>query len=364
VLSYSVSSAGVVALVGPLVKDAIPAVQDGLVALASAKGDVLALDLAGVTRVDSAGVALLGVLESQAKRAARAMRITALSATARDALEVFRLPIAGEPPSSKSKPYFERLGQSAVDSWVGLVAFLQLTADTMLWSLGGARRTARVRRGAMWDEAVLMGSNALPIVLLIALLIGVVLALQSAYQLRQFGGNIYVANLIAVSMTREMGPLITAIIIAGRSGAAIAAEVASMNVSEEMAALQTMGIEPVRYVVVPKFQALTLTMPALTIFANVIGILGGGVVAYAYLDLGPMIYLRQAYGALVLLDVGTGMLKSVVFAWLIVLIGASCGFSARGGAESVGLVTTQSVVRSIFWVIVSDAAFSLVFYFG
>lgn len=363
-LELRVSEGGArVAFEGPLDKDTVPEVQDALLALAK-KGGAWDFDLSGVTRVDSAGVAFMGTLDAARRRAGGALRFSALSANARDAFEVFRLADAPAPSAAKGGGYLRRLGGAGYDVVDGLRAFLQLTADTVIWSLGGAARTRRVRKGAMTLEAVRMGVDALPIVALIALLIGVVLALQSAYQLRQFGGAIYVANLIAVSMTREMGPLITAIILAGRSGAAIAAEVATMNVSEEMSALQVMGLEPVRYVVVPKFQALTVSMPALTIYANVVGILGGAMVAWAYLDIGPLIYLRQSWGALVLLDIGTGLLKSVVFAWIIVLVGAHSGFSAHGGAESVGQVTTQSVVRSIFWVIVADAVFSLLFYFG
>ncbi len=347
---------------GPLDKETVPDVQGALLALAPRPG-TLTMELAGVTRIDSAGVAFLGVVEARRRGAGGQLQLVQLSDAARDALEVFRL-AEERPAKGPSRGLFERLGDGGYEVGKGITAFLQLTADTVLWSIGGAARTRRVRKGAMTLEAIRMGVDALPIVALIALLIGVVLALQSAYQLRQFGGSIYVANLIAVSMTREMGPLITAIILAGRSGAAIAAEVATMNVSEETSALRVMGLEPVRYVVVPKFQALTLTMPALTVYANVVGILGGSVVAWAYLDIGPLIYLRQSWGALVLLDIGTGLLKSVVFAWIIVLVGAHCGFSAHGGAESVGRVTTQSVVRSIFWVIVADAAFSLLFYFG
>jgi phospholipid/cholesterol/gamma-HCH transport system permease protein len=199
---------------------------------------------------------------------------------------------------------------------------------------------------------------------LIVFLIGLVLALQSAYQLRRFGASIYMADLLAISLTREMGPLMTAIIVAGRSGASIAAEIATMQVSEEIDALRTMGLNPVRYVVVPKFQAITVTVPALTIYANVLGIFGGLVVAVLYLDIGATAFLGQVFDALVVKDVVTGLVKSLAFAWIIVLIAAHRGFAARGGAESVGLVTTASVVSSIFWVIVADAGFSLLFYFG
>ena len=351
-------------LTGSLDRDTVPEVQKRLLKLVARRtGPGLALDLAGLERIDTAGVAFVSHLMRTARKEGTTLRAVAVSDTAREAFEVFRVTDAPVDKPSKREPLPVRVGGQAVDAWNNMVRFMTLAADTLIWSIAGARRTKKVRKGAVWVEAVRIGVDALPIVGLISLLIGVVVALQAAAQLRQFGGNIYIANLIAVSMTREMGPLMTAIIIAGRSGAAIAAEVATMKVSEEVDALKVMGLEPVRYIVVPKFQAITLTMPALTICANIIGIVGGFLVALLYMSLSPNIFFNQAYGALVLLDLLTGMIKSVAFAWIIVLVAAHRGFQAYGGAESVGRVTTASVVSAIFWVIVADAAFSLIFYF-
>lgn len=350
-------------MVGELDHPSLPAIQDKLLRRAGRGPGSLWFDLSGVTRVDTAGVAFFGVLETHCRRRKADLHITSFSEPARAAFELLRL-VDPEDDAGRAPGALERLGSWGYSARRGALDFLMLVADTFVWSLGGARRTARVQRGATWSEAVALGLNALPIVGLIAMLIGLVLALQSAYQLRQFGGTIYMANLIAVSMTREMGPLITAIIVAGRSGASIAAEVASMRVSEELDALRTMGLSPIRYVIVPKFRAMTLCLPALTVYANVIGIVGGFVVALLYLGLGPDIYFRQVWRALVTLDVVTGLLKSVVFGWIIVLLGAYRGSTAYGGAEAVGRVTTQAVVDSIFWVIVADAIFSILFYFG
>ena len=356
---------GALRLVGVLDRDSVADVHERLVRLVTRRGaGEVAFDLAGVERIDSAGVALFGLLVDRAGRAGSRVTVTALSEQARRAFELFRVEDEAAPTVSAGPGLLERIGASAERSWNDLIDLFSLVADTFAWSVGGAARTRRVRKGAVWVEAVRIGMNALPIVGLISFLVGVVVALQSAYQLRQFGANIYVANLIAVSMTREMGPLMTAILMAGRSGASIAAEVGTMVVSQEVDALRTMGLHPVRYIVVPKFQAMTLTMPALVVFANVLGIVGGFLAAWAYLGLGPSTFFHQVLKSLVLKDIWTGLFKSIAFAWVIVIIAANRGFKVHGGAEAVGQVTTASVVSSIFWVIIVDAVFSMVFYFG
>ncbi|NUN14693.1 MAG: MlaE family lipid ABC transporter permease subunit [Myxococcales bacterium] len=320
------------------------------------------LELGGLTRLDSAGVAFVADLSQS-----RAGRVTIgkTSEVARASLSLFQVDYFKTKPVPAEKPgFFVRVGDGARNAWGGLVDLLILVADSLALSVRGAPQTAKVRRGAFVREGLRIGVDSLPIVGLISFLVGVVVALQSAYQLRQFGASIFVANLIAVSMAREMGPLMTAIILAGRSGAAIAAEIATMKVSEEIDALQTMGLNPTRYIVVPKLQAITATMPALTVYSVVLGIFGGYLVALLYLDISTTAFFRQVHSSLVAKDIWTGLVKSVSFAWIIVLTASSQGFQAHGGAESVGLVTTRSVVKSIFWVIVADAIFSLLFYFG
>lgn len=324
----------------------------------------LVLDLSGVSRIDTAGVAMFASALGRANERGIALRVSALSEPAREAFSLFRVESGESRPPSEPPTLPERLGTRAEDAFRGLVGWLSLAADTFFLSIAGAERTRRVRRGAFSAEAVRIGVDALPIVGLISFLVGLVVALQAAYQLRQFGANIFVANLSALSMTREMGPLMTAIIVAGRSGASIAAEAATMKVSEEIDALEVMGLSPIRYVVVPKFQAITLTVPCLTMYANVVGILGGFLVGFFYLDIGATAFWNAVHRSLAVKDILTGLVKSVAFAWIISLIAAHQGFQARGGAESVGRVTTTSVVASIFWVIVADAAFSILFYFG
>jgi phospholipid/cholesterol/gamma-HCH transport system permease protein len=190
------------------------------------------------------------------------------------------------------------------------------------------------------------------------------MGLQAAAQLRQFGANIFVADLVGVSMVRELGPLIAAIVVAGRSGSAVAAEIGTMVITEEIDALKTMGLQPLRFIVLPKALAITFTQPLLTALTNAVAIFGGFVVAVSYLDVSPNAFLLRLQEAVLLKDILTGIFKSMLFAQLIVVVGAYCGLNTRGGADEVGRTTTMSVVAGIFAVIVADAFCSLVFYFG
>jgi len=167
-----------------------------------------------------------------------------------------------------------------------------------------------------------------------------------------------------VSMLRELGPLMAAIVVAGRSGAAVAAELGTMTVTEEVDALRTMGLHPTRFLVVPKVMAISVVQPLLTAYANALGVLGGFLVAIVYLEVGPAAFMARLVEIVELKDILTGLCKSVVFAWLIVSIGAWYGLQTRGGADAVGRSTTASVVTGIFAVVVADALASMLFYFG
>ena len=186
------------------------------------------------------------------------------------------------------------------------------------------------------------------------------MAFMSSVQLQQFGANIYVANLVSLSMTRELGPIMTAIIVAGRSGSAYAAEIGTMKVSEEVDALFTMGFDPTRFLVVPKIIAAVTVVPFLTLFSDVFAIFGGLIVGVTMLDLTVSSYVTQTIKSLDLFDVFWGFMKSGVFALLISWIGCLRGFQVRGGAEAVGRATTSAVVSSIFLIIVTDSIFSVI----
>jgi phospholipid/cholesterol/gamma-HCH transport system permease protein len=218
---------------------------------------------------------------------------------------------------------------------------------------------AQRRAWSVLEQCLVIGVQSLPLIALLSLILGVILSLQSAIQLRTFGANIYVADLMAISMVKEMGPMMSAILVAGRSGSAIASEIATMRVSEEIEALEIMGVDPIRYVVVPKFLGITLTIPLLVAFSIYLGIGGGILVGLLSLEIAPEIFFSRAAASVSSMDVVVSLTKSVFFGWVIVIISSHFGFSVSGGAEEVGRATTQAVVYSIISVIVLDALFSL-----
>ena len=220
----------------------------------------------------------------------------------------------------------------------------------------------RLRWRAAIAECVRGGYDSLPLVTLILFLVGMIMALQSAYQLEQLGALGLVANLVALSVSRELAPLLGAIIVAGRVGSAIAAELGTMRVEQEIDALTVMGIDPVSYLVVPRLLALMVCLPCLTIFGDVVGILGGMTVGVGLLEMGGSRYLAGTFDSLLLRDVIIGLVKSVAFASIIGLVGCYQGLETQGGAEEVGASTTTAVVRSIVLVIGADLLVTALFY--
>jgi phospholipid/cholesterol/gamma-HCH transport system permease protein len=205
------------------------------------------------------------------------------------------------------------------------------------------------------------GVNALPIVGLLTFLIGVVLAYQSADQLRRFGAEIFTVNLLGISILRELGVLITAILVAGRSGSAFTAQIGTMKVREEVDALQTIGMDPIEVLVLPRMFALVIVLPLLAFYADIMGLLGGAIMSLVALDISMVQFLQQLKAWTTLWTFWIGIIKAPVFAFLIALVGCFQGLRVEGSAESVGRLTTQSVVQGIFLVIVADAIFSIIF---
>jgi phospholipid/cholesterol/gamma-HCH transport system permease protein len=244
-----------------------------------------------------------------------------------------------------------------------LSGLYDLTAQAAYWTFVAPFKGRAIKWDNAFHQMVLAGVNSIPIVSLISLFIGVVLGLQGAYQLEKFGASYYVSALVGVSMTRELGPLITAIIIAGRSGSAFAAEIGTMKVSEEIDALEVMGLNSVRYLVVPKYLALLIMMPCLTLLSDLAGIIGGGIFEIYQLDQTFAMFLTATRDALVMRDITTGLIKSLVFGLIITEVGCYEGFTVRGGAEGVGKSTTSSVVVSIFLIIFADVIFTAIFYY-
>ncbi|MFA4918095.1 MAG: ABC transporter permease [Thermodesulfovibrionales bacterium] len=235
--------------------------------------------------------------------------------------------------------------------------------DVFYWTFISPFKGIPVRFQASINEMVKAGYNSVPIISVISFFIGVILAFQAAYQLKKVGALIYVANLVGVSLTRELGPIMTAIIVSGRSGSAYAAEIGSMKAAEEIDALVSMGINPVRFIVAPKLIALMIMVPALTIISDLIGIFGGFVLAVTILEIHPVNYFQQSVNALLVKDVFTGLMKAWVFGVVITIVGAYQGFKVSGGAEEVGRRTTAAVVSSIFLVIIFDLFFTALFYY-
>ena len=228
-------------------------------------------------------------------------------------------------------------------------------------TVGVILRPSRLRFTSTVYHMEQVGLNALPIVALLSFLIGVVLAYQGAEQLRQFGAELFVVNLLGISILRELGILITAIIIAGRSGSSFTAQIGTMKVNEEVDAMQTIGIDPIEILVIPRVAALVLTLPLLAFLSDVVGLAGGAMMSYFVLDITFGQFLKQLQAAVGLDQLWIGLVKAPVFAFAIAMIGCYEGLKVSGSAESVGQMTTKSVVESIFLVIVLDAIFSVIF---
>jgi phospholipid/cholesterol/gamma-HCH transport system permease protein len=325
--------------------------------------NTLYIDLYLVNHIDSAGIIALELLKNKLNDRGVETTYSNIPEAIQKKFQVFALKEEVPVPEKTSESFLIRLGEMVYQFFQDfLKKFLMLTADIFYWSLVGLFSSKSQKKGEFYNQAVLIGVNAVPIVAVLAFIIGLVLALQSAAQLRSFGANIYIVDLTVIAMMREMGPLITAILVAGRSGSAIAAEIATMKVTSEIDALTTMALNPIRFVIVPKMHGAIFTMPFLAMLANLMGIIGGMVVANFYLDISPEIFVNRMNETLLVKDVFTGFVKSLFFAGIIVLTGSYYGFNVDKGAEGVGKVTTSAVVVAITLVIVADSIFGLLFY--
>ena len=322
-------------------------------------------DLSALERVDTAGVWLL-------QRAARNYREAGAEIEFRGLDDRFRplfdLVAANRDCAATSQPrrsafiaLLERVGRGAFVAWDETVSLTGFVGVVTVAGLRALTRPRRLRVVALANQIERTGFDALPIVGLMSFLIGIVLAYQGATQLRQFGAEIFTIDLMAISILREIGVLLTAIMIAGRSGSAFTAEIGTMKVNEEVAAMEAIGLDPVEALVLPRISALVISLPILTLFADFVGMVGGGAMAMVSLDLTATQFIGRLQDAVVLEHFLVGMVKAPVFAYLIAVVGCFEGLRVSGGAEGVGRLTTRAVVQSIFLVIVADAAFSIVF---
>jgi phospholipid/cholesterol/gamma-HCH transport system permease protein len=213
------------------------------------------------------------------------------------------------------------------------------------------------------EQAKKAGLDSFAIVSMVSLFIGIILALQTAVLMQRLGSEMYIASIVALSLVRELGPVITALVVAGRVGAAIAAEIGSMQVTEQVDALETLATNPIKYLVVPRLVALSLMLPALTLYADVIGILGGYLICIFRLGISSSLYLNISIDALLPKDLFSGLLKSVFFGMIITFVSCYEGFNVEGGAEGVGRATTKAVVNTFILIITADCLFTALFYF-
>lgn len=345
-------------LEGELTSKTIPTVMLKLNSLL--KKSPTGIDLSAVTKMDSAGVAMLDEIIIRQK-AKGSIPINGASKDIQAVMDTFTSIDMPPSPKNRTMGWFEKTGDDVITFGQNMYQALLLASEIYYWAWVGLVSRKGQRKGSFIQQAFMLGAQALPIVALLSFIIGFILSLQSAVQLRNFGANVFIADLLAVTMVREMGPMMTAIIVAGRSGSAIASEIATMQVTEEIDALKMMALTPVRYVVVPKFHAITIVMPMLVAFSILVGEIGGGLIAIGYLDVSVQTFMQRTIDIITLKDLVVSFGKSIVFAWAIVIIGSYFGFQVKGGAEGVGKATTSSVVASIFAVIVLDAMFSLLY---
>jgi phospholipid/cholesterol/gamma-HCH transport system permease protein len=252
-------------------------------------------------------------------------------------------------------------GTTDVLAYLGSLAMLATRAAYYTFIVPFQGKPLRLRSAA--SQAMEVGVRALPILSLITFFIGLILALQSAYELSKLGAISVVAKAVALSMSRELGPLITAIVVIGRSGSAFAAEIGTMKVSEEIDALEVMAIDPVNFLVAPKFLAMVVMLPCLTIWANTMGIFGGALFGVTQADFTLRRYIQASIESLYVRDIVSGLIKSAMFGVTITAVGCLEGLSTGGGAEQVGRSTTRAVVMSILLVVVVDLIFTGIFFF-
>jgi len=347
---------------GAWVLRAVEQLEPRLVAQTFPGDGELVIDGADVTAMDTSGAWLLHRTVRSLEARGRTVRVQGLRPEF-DAL--LRLVVSRAPPpdapAAAAPGVLARIGRQAWEGArgaFGLLTFLGEAAVALARALAHPRR---IRWRPILYNMQTAGFEALPITGTLSFLLGIVIAYQGAEQLRRVGANIYIADLVGLSMVRELSPLITAIIVAGRSGSAYTAQIGTMKVTEEIDALRTVGVPPMDQLVLPKMLALMLALPLLTVYTDVTGVLGGMLMARAQLDVSFATFIDRLGEAVSLTSYLIGVGKAPVFAAIIALVGCYQGFQVNSSAESVGRQTTVSVVQSIFLVILSDALFSIAF---
>ncbi len=353
----------VLRLGGAVVMSALDTVERAAARLPRARPVVI--DLSEVESLDTGGAWLVTQLVDRLEREGVPVSLRGASETQAALIDTVRRSIAAEEPVAEPSrgplAWLETVGRVSAESAQTFVEILGFLGLVMAGIGRTVVRPTRLRLTSLVFHMQEVGLNAVPIVVLLAFLIGVVLAFQGAVQLRQFGAEIFVVNLIAISVLRELGILLTAIIVAGRSGSAFTAAIGSMKLREEIDAMRTIGLDPVEVLVLPRVLALIIMLPVLGFIADVAGLFGGALMSWIELGVSPRMFVTRLYETTDIWHLGIGFIKAPFFAAIIGVVGCYEGMKVAGSAESVGQRTTTSVVLAIFGVIVADALFSVFF---
>jgi phospholipid/cholesterol/gamma-HCH transport system permease protein len=327
----------------------------------AARGAVV-VDGSGLASLDGAGATLLVEIEKRAQAAGVACAIDGLRDDLASLVALLRPKASGKPPAPADEPrFFARIGRAAVGLGRDLRALVGFVGELAVFLIQTFRhpRTLRLRDTVAIADAA--GIGAVPIVTLVGFLLGLILAFQGAIPMQRFGAEIFVADLLGISMLRELGALMAAILLTARSGSAFAAEIGTMKVNEEVDALTTMGLEPVRFLVVPRVIAAVAVVPALTLVINLAALLGG-LAVFVQLGFPPVTFVNRVLESVTMGDFLGGLFKAMVFGVLVAAVGCLRGIQTGSGAQAVGASTTSAVVSGIILIAVTDGLFAVLFY--
>ena len=324
------------------------------------------IDFSEVFYLDSAAALALVQIEKDANKQNIQIRLTNLNDESKGIFSVIHEDALNHQPFKSlqyNDGFIRQIGQSSLNITRDFANLVTFTGELLVAFFYIVRHPKTLRGKDVLFYIQRAGVDGLPIVALIGALIGLIIAFMSFLQLKMVGANIYVPALVSFAMIKELGPLMTAILVAGRSGSAFAAEIGTMMVNEEVDALHTMGFDPVLFLAIPKIMATIIVVPILTIYADFFGILGGMVIGVTSLDLTVKTYITQSIKTIQVFDIITSLIKSCFFAALIASIGCQKGFQVRSGAQDVGRFTTSAVVAAIFLIVVADSIFAIMFYY-
>jgi len=324
----------------------------------------ITVDCADIVHCDGAGIALLVFIRQVAGRLGAALEFNGLSDDLSGMLALYTSAKLETAPPEKmnAREFVEEFGKTFVDTLVGFKEHISFPGELAVGLVKTVFHPSARRMKDFMLVAETSGARAVPIIAMLGFLVGLILGFQGAVLMAQFGAEIYIADFVGKSVARELGPLITAIIVAGRTGSAFAAEIGTMKVNEEIDALKTMGLDPVRFLVVPRVLAATLMTPLLAVLTNVAGLAGGAVVMTG-IGFPLVTYVNRVLAAVTAADYLGGLSKSVVFGLLVASAGCLCGLRTGEGASAVGASATRAVVSSIIMIVIADGIFAVLFYF-